>query len=102
MTDWLRQVLNHLRTFFRKERMDTDLDAEIAAHLEFAIEENVKRGMSAEEARRQALIRFGGVEQAKEWHREARGLPALDTLMQDLRYTIRALRRDRPLPWSQC
>jgi predicted permease len=95
MTDWLRQVLNRLRAFFRKERMDTDLDAEMAAHLELAIEENLKRGMLAEEARRQALIRFGGVEQAKERHREARGLPALDVLMQDLRYAFRTLRRDR-------
>ena len=95
MTDGLRQALNRLRAFSRKERMDTDLDAEMAAHLELAIEENLKRGMSAKEARRQALITFGGVEQAKECHREARGLPALDTLMQDLRYTIRTLRRDR-------
>ena len=95
MTASLRQALNRLRAFFRKEPLDSDLEAEMAAHLELAIEENLQRGMRAEEARRQALIRFGGVEQAKERHREARGLPALDILMQDLRYTFRTLRRDR-------
>jgi len=94
MTDSLRQALNRLRAFFRKKPLDSDLDAEMAAHLELAIEESLKRGMPLEEARRQALVRFGGVEQAKEQHREARGLPALDTLMQDLRYTFRMLRRD--------
>jgi hypothetical protein len=89
-----REVLNRLRAFFRKEPLDRELDAEMAAHLELATEENLQRGLSPEEARRQALIRFGGVEQAKEQHREARGLPVLDILMQDLRYTFRALRRD--------
>src|SRR5439155_17246352 len=95
MTDSLWQALNRLRAFFRKEPLDSDLDREMAAHLDLAIEENLQRGMSVEEARRQALIRFGGVQQAKEQHREARGLPALDILMQDLRYAFRTLRRDR-------
>ena len=44
-----------------------------------------------------ALVRFGGVAQSKEQHREARGLPVLDVLLQDLRYTLRTLRRDRGL-----
>jgi hypothetical protein len=42
-------------------------------------------------------VRFGGVAQSKEQHREARGLPVLDVLLQDLRYTLRTLRRDRGL-----
>ncbi len=95
MTHSLRQALNRLRAFFRKEPLDSDLDREMAAHLNLAIEENLERGMSVEEARRQALVRFGGVERTKEQHREARGLPALDILMQDLRYAFRTLRRDR-------
>jgi predicted permease len=95
MIDSIRQALNRLRAFFRKEPLDRDVEAEMAAHLELAIEENLRRGLPAPEARRQALIKFGGVEQAKEQHREARGLPALDTLRQDLRYTFRTLRRDR-------
>ena len=51
--------------------------------------------MPPEEARRRALVRFGGTKQAREQHREARGLPALDSLLQDLRYAMRTLRRDR-------
>src|SRR5260221_6462346 len=67
---------------------------ELAAHIEMAVEENVRSGMSPKEARRNALAKFGSIEPARELHREARGLPALDTLLQDLRYTFRALRRD--------
>jgi predicted permease len=93
--DALRQGWQRVRSFFAKEPLDRDLDAEMAAHLEFAIEENMQQGMAAEEARRRALIRFGGVVQAKEQHRETRGLPWLDILMQDLRYTFRTLRKDR-------
>ncbi len=93
--DSVRQGLRRVGSFFRKESLDGELNAEVAAHVEMATEENLKRGLSAEEARRQALIRFGGVEQAKERQREARGLPWLDVLLQDLRYTVRTLQRDR-------
>jgi predicted permease len=95
MNRWLRQYFRRLRSFFPSAQLDQDLELEMAAHLELAIEENLKRGMSPQEARRNALIRFGGVEQAKQQHREARGLPALDILLQDLRYALRTLRRDR-------
>src|SRR6202167_4366725 len=93
--DALRRAIERLRSFFRKAPMDRDLDAEMAAHLVLAVEENLRRGLSPEEASRQALVRFGGVAQSQERHREARGLPALDLLLQDLRYTFRTLRRDR-------
>ena len=92
--DSIRQGLRRVGSFFRKEPLDGELNAEVAAHIEMATEENVRRGLSAEEARRQALVRFGGVEQAKERQREERGLPWLDVLLQDLRYTVRTLRRD--------
>ncbi|MGC1299790.1 MAG: ABC transporter permease [Alloacidobacterium sp.] len=91
----LRQMLNRLRSFFRKEPLDRELDAEMASHMEMAVEENVRRGMNPEEARRQAMVRFGGVQQAREQQREARGLPWIDVLMQDLRFTFRTLARDR-------
>jgi putative ABC transport system permease protein len=94
MTDRVRQYFQRLRAFFQGESLDRDLDAEMAAHLELAIEENLRRGMSADEARRQALIRFGGVAQAREQHRETRGLPALDSLLQDLRFAFRQLRKN--------
>ncbi len=91
----LRSALARLRAFTSKSALDADLEQELAAHLDLAIDDNVRRGLSPEEARRQALIRFGGVQQSREQQRAARGLPALDILLQDLRYTLRTLRRDR-------
>jgi hypothetical protein len=91
----LREAVNRIRSFFMKPTRDADLDAEIAAHLDLAIEENLQRGMPPAEARRLALIQFGGVEVAKEKQRASRGLPGLDILLQDLRYTLRTLGRDR-------
>lgn len=91
----LREALQRLRSLFRREPLDRDLDGELATHIEFAVEDNIKLGMSPAEARRQALIRFGGVQQAKEHQRDARGLPWLEILRQDLRYTFRTLKRDR-------
>ena len=94
MIGWLRQLLNRLRSSFPSTSQDRELDAEMASHLELAVEENMKSGMSREEARRQALIKFGGVEQARAKQHEARGFPGLDILWLDLRYTFRAMRRD--------
>ena len=91
MIDWLRQFFLRITSVFRREKLDQDLNAELAAHLELAIEENQQRGLSADEARRQALIHFGGKQQAIEQHRDARGLPGLEILFQDLRYAVRGL-----------
>jgi hypothetical protein len=97
MSGFLREVRNRARAFFNKEPLDQELEQELSSHLDFAVEENIGRGMTQEEARRQAMIRFGGVQQAREEQREARGLPWLDVLMQDLRYTLRTLQRDKGL-----
>ena len=91
----LRRALARVRAFFQKRPLDADLDAEIAAHIEMATEENIQRGLTPLEARRQALIRFGGIDLAKDEQREARGLMKLDILIQDLRYTARTLSHDR-------
>ena len=90
----LRQTLDRIRAMFRSEQLDREVNEEMASHLEMAVEENLRRGMSPEEARRQALVRFGGVQQAIERHRESRTLPWVDVLRQDLRFTFRMLRRD--------
>lgn len=95
MIDWVLRTLRRLQAVARAEEMDRELDAEIETHLDLAIEENLRRGLSAQEARRQALLRFGGAGQAKEQHRHARGLPALDVLLQDMRYAVRACRRNQ-------
>jgi predicted permease len=91
---FLREAFKRVGSFFRKDQLDQELNEEMASHLQMAVEENMRRHMSAEEARRQALVRFGGVQQALERHRESRGLPWLDVLIQDLRFTFRTLRRD--------
>ena len=90
-----REIVNRVRSVFRRELLDGELNDEMTSHLEMAVEENKRSGLTPEEARRQALIRFGGVQQAREQQREARGLPWLDVLMQDLRFTFRTLRRDK-------
>ncbi len=90
----LRRSFSRLRSFFLKLRLDADLEAEIASHIDMAVEENIARGLTPLEARRQALVRFGGIDLAKDQQREARGLMKLDILLQDLRYSIRTLSRD--------
>ena len=91
----LHEWAERLRAFFRKRDLDRELESELSLHLEIAVEENLRQGMSPEEARRRALVRLGGMEASKELHRDARGLPALDALLQDLRYAFRTMRRDR-------
>src|SRR6201981_998926 len=93
MMDRFWQSIQRLLSFFRRAQLDRDLDVEMSSHLELAIEENLRRGLSPAEARRQALLRFGGPQQAKEQHREARSLPFLEPLLQDLRYSFRVLRK---------
>ncbi len=97
MLDSLRRLRNRVIAMFRRAPLDADLEAEIASHIEAATEENVGRGMSPEEARHQAMVRFGSVAATMELQRESRSLPVLDVLHQDLRFSLRTLRRDRSL-----
>src|SRR5262245_30311456 len=94
---WLRELLARVISFFRKKDRDREFDAELAAHLEMAMDEYIGQGMSAEEARRRALISLGGMDAARELHRESRGLPTLESILQDVRYSFRTLRRDAGL-----
>ena len=89
----IRAVFVRIFGLFGRTRRDSELAAEMDAHLEMHIAENVRRGMSAGEARRQALIKLGGVEQAKESYREQRGIPFVETVLQDVRYGLRMLRK---------
>jgi predicted permease len=90
----LRALLFRLDGLFRKGRREQELTAEIDSHLQMHIEDNLRAGMTPEEARRQALIKLGGVEQTKENYRDRRGLPLLETFWQDLRYAARILRKN--------
>ncbi len=89
------RLFHRIAALFRRDRLDHDLADEMSAHLDLAIEENLRNGLSPQQARRQALIDFGGTQQAKENHRDSRSLPMIETLAQDLRYTFRTLRKDR-------
>jgi predicted permease len=94
MSGGWRSAFLRLAAMFRKRPLDGDFDEELASHVALLTDENIARGMTPEEARRNALIELGGVEQTRELHRETRSLPFLDSLGQDLRYALRTLRRD--------
>ena len=94
MIGHLQRLLERIRAVFRQREHDREFDAEVASHVAFAIEENVRRGLSEEDARRQALIRFGGVLQSKEQHRDARSLPFVEVAIQDFGYAARMFRRE--------
>jgi predicted permease len=92
--DLLRILLSRCVAQFRRRKLDEDLDEELRAHIDFAVEENLQRGMSAQEARTAALREFGGVTQTKERYRVQRGLPWIETLAKDARYAMRQLVRN--------
>jgi predicted permease len=94
MREFFRMLLHRLAAPFLRQHLEDDLDEELRSHLEMAVEANLSRGMSAEDARREALRSFGGVEQTKELYRDQRGLPVIETTLQDLRFGLRILRRD--------
>ena len=93
MRELCRAFLHRLASLFRRRHLEADLDAELRSHLEMAVEGNLCQGMSPEQAHRQALLDLGGIEQTKEMYREQRGLPMIETTLQDLRFGFRILRR---------
>src|SRR5580704_10445958 len=90
---WLRAWRFRFAGLFHKEQRDRELAAELESHVQMHIEDNLRSGMNPAEARRQAIIKLGGVEQAKEQYREQRGIPALECVLQDLRFALRLLRK---------
>jgi predicted permease len=97
MTDWIRETSARFVSLFRKQAMDADLEKDLATHVDLLTSDNQRRGMTPDEARRQALVSMGGLSAVKELHRDTRGLPWVDTLMQDVKYSFRTLRRDAGL-----
>ena len=89
----LRMLLHRLLGIFQKRKLDDELDEEIKSHLEMQVEDNVRRGMSLVEAKYAAQRSFGGVDQIKEVYRDRRGIPVVETTLQDLRFSIRVLGR---------
>lgn len=91
---WLRAWFLRLGAFVAKDRHESELSAEMNSHLQLHIEDNLRAGMTPQEARREALMKLGGVEQTKESYRERRGVPLLDILLQDVRFGVRILRKN--------
>jgi macrolide transport system ATP-binding/permease protein len=79
---------------FNKSKRDRELSAELESHLQLHIDDNLRAGMSPQEARRRAVIKLGGIESTKEIYRDRRSIPIIETLVQDVRFGLRMLRRN--------
>jgi len=90
----LRAWLSRVGELFGKGRREQEFSAEIDSHLQLHIDDNLRRGMSQTQARREAIMKLGGVEQTKENYRERRGLPLLEVFFQDLRFGARLLHKN--------
>src|SRR5690242_1231840 len=88
-----KRLARRLRALLRRQRLEQELADELALHLDLEQQKNERLGMRPDDARRAALITFGGVERYKEEARDARGVRLLETLAHDLRYAFRAMRR---------
>jgi predicted permease len=88
-----RRFFARLTSFATRQGQDQRLRDEIEEHLAMQTTENLRAGLSPEEARRQAKLKFGGVETIKQDYRAARGLPFIENLLQDVRFSFRVLRK---------
>ena len=92
---YARMFVARIRGLFIRDLGDDDMRAEMEAHLEMETAENVRRGMSPDEARRRAMLAAGGITQAAEAVRDQRGLPWIERIGADIKYAFRALRHAR-------
>ncbi len=83
-----------LRATFCRSRLESEMDAELRFHLEAYAEDLIRSGIPRSEAMRRARLQFGGIERAKEECRDARGVNVIESLIQDLRYALRMLRKN--------
>ncbi|MGJ5813223.1 ADOP family duplicated permease [Paludibaculum fermentans] len=89
----LTDHLYRLRALFQRRTLENDLDDELKFHFEHSVEKLKRSGLSEQEARRQALLDLGGLEQLKEECRDSRGVATLENLLQDFRFALRVLRK---------
>src|SRR5438552_6847173 len=89
----LNDLLLRLRTLFRKRNVETELEEELRFHFEKQVSKLLQSGLTPAEAQRRARLEFGGMEQLKEEHRDARGVTFIETLLQDIRFGLRTLRK---------
>lgn len=93
MFGWIRVLAVRVRGWLSKKRADEEFSHELEEHLALLTEENVRRGMEPEGARRAAKVRLGGLMQLRETHREQHGWSGAQNLAQDVRYALRTLRK---------
>ena len=87
-------LLYRVRSLFRRNRVESELDEELRFHFEQQVESNVREGMPRQQALRAARLQFGGLDQVKEECREARGISFLESLAQGIRFAARMLLRN--------
>ncbi|HWI17696.1 MAG TPA: permease prefix domain 1-containing protein, partial [Vicinamibacterales bacterium] len=90
----LRRAVARLTALFRRNRLERELDDEVIAHLELAELDARERGLDPLEARREAMRRFGGIDQMKEIHRDDRSARWIENFVKDARYGLASLRRE--------
>ena len=90
----LRAWLLRFKGLFHKDDRERDFADELESHLQMHIDDNIRAGMSPQEARRVAVMKLGGVDQAKEAYRDRATIPLLESVVQDLRFTLRQLRKN--------
>jgi putative ABC transport system permease protein len=93
MFDWMKVLGSRIRGWLSMRDVDEDFSEELGAHLEMLTEENVRRGMTPEEARRVARLKLGGITQLRETNRQLRSIPILETTLRDAQYAWRTLRK---------
>src|SRR5204862_2829541 len=89
----LNDLLLRLRSLFRRKSVEAELDEELCFHFEQQVAKFIQSGLPPQEAKRRARLEFGGMEQLKAEHRDARGMNFIETLLQDARYGLRILAR---------
>ena len=89
----MRVFLSRIAALLQARRLDARLDDEVRFHVDMLAQEHMRRGMPEAEARAAALRRFGGIIQMKESYRDQRGVPFIETFLQDARYSVRSFLR---------
>src|SRR5579872_6158367 len=90
----IRAFLSRLSGLLPSARRECDLADEIDAHLQLHIDDNIRRGMHPDKARREAIMKLGGVEPTKQIYRERRSVPVLENMIQDVGFALRQLRKN--------
>ena len=91
---WLRASIKRFAGLWRGPERDHEVAAELAAHLQLHIDDNLQAGMTPEEARRQAILKLGGVESTRQLCRERNSIPFFENSRQDLRFALRQMRKN--------